>query len=107
VPNETFWILYSFRSYLGWQLEASGNRLAPWIHLGRFRNVGNDYLGRRFYGEEIPLMGFETIGLLIFARLFELSQFLMDNAALLFFSSLFLILWLTGIITVLRRWAGE
>lgn len=52
-------------------------------------------------------MGFETIGLLIFARLFELSQFLMDNAALLFFSFLFLILWLTGIITVLRRWAGE
>jgi uncharacterized membrane protein len=52
-------------------------------------------------------MGLETVALLIFARLMELSQFLMENAALLFFCSLFLILWITGIITVLRRWAGE
>lgn len=107
MPNETSWIFYSLRSYLGWQLEASRNRLASWIHLGRVRNVGNDYLGSRFNGKEVSLMGIETIGLLIFARLFELSQFLMENAALLFFAFLFLILWLTGIITVLRRWAGE
>jgi uncharacterized membrane protein len=52
-------------------------------------------------------MGFETVALLIFARLMELSEFLRDNAALLFFSSLFLILWLTGIITVVRRWRSE
>ena len=52
-------------------------------------------------------MGFETIALLVFARLMELSRFLEDNAALLFFSSLFLILWITGIITVVRRWREE
>lgn len=52
-------------------------------------------------------MGFETIAFVIFARLMELSQFLRENAALLFFSALFLILWLTGIITVVRRWRSE
>jgi uncharacterized membrane protein len=52
-------------------------------------------------------MGIETIALLIFARLMELSLLLLENAGLLFFSSLFLVLWLTGIITVVRRWAGQ
>ena len=52
-------------------------------------------------------MGFETIALVIFARLIELSQFLRDNAALLFFSLFFLILWLTGIITIVRNWRSE
>ena len=52
-------------------------------------------------------MGIETIALLIFGGLIELSLFLLENAGLLFFSSLALILWLTGIITVVRRWAGE
>jgi hypothetical protein len=52
-------------------------------------------------------MGFETIALVIFARLMEVSRFLEENAGLLFFSSLFLILWMTGIITVLRRWREE
>jgi hypothetical protein len=52
-------------------------------------------------------MGIETIALLIFARFIELSLFLLENAGLLFFSSLALIFWLTGVITVVRRWAGE
>jgi hypothetical protein len=52
-------------------------------------------------------MGIELIGILIFARLMEISRFLEDNAGLLFFSSLFLILWMTGVITVLRRWRAE
>jgi hypothetical protein len=52
-------------------------------------------------------MGIETIALLIFARLMELSQLLVENGGLLFFSSLILILWLIGIITVVRRWAGQ
>jgi hypothetical protein len=52
-------------------------------------------------------MGIELIGILLFARLIEISRFLEDNAELLFFSSLFLILWMTGIITVLRRWRAE
>ena len=52
-------------------------------------------------------MGIETIALLIFARLMELSQLLLENAGLLFFFSLLLVLWLTGIITVVRRWAGQ
>jgi len=52
-------------------------------------------------------MGIELIGILLFARLMEISRFLEDNAGLLFFSSLFLILWMTGIITVLRRWRAE
>jgi len=52
-------------------------------------------------------MGIETIALLIFARLIELSFLLLENAGLVFFSSLLLVLWLTGVITVVRRWAGE
>ena len=52
-------------------------------------------------------MGIETIALLIFALLMELSQLLLENAGLLFFSSLLLVLWLTGIITVVRRWSSE
>ncbi len=52
-------------------------------------------------------MGIETIALLIFARLMELSLLLLENAGLLFFSFLLLVLWLTGIITVVRRWAGQ
>jgi hypothetical protein len=51
-------------------------------------------------------MGMEIIALVIFARLFEISQFLQNNAALLFFSSLLLVLWLTWVITVVRRWRG-
>jgi hypothetical protein len=49
-------------------------------------------------------MGIEIIGILIFARLMELSQFLRENALLLSVPSIFLLLWLTGIITVVRRW---
>ena len=52
-------------------------------------------------------MGFETVAVLIFARLMELSQLLLENAGLLFFSSLLLVLGLIGIITVVRRWAGQ
>ena len=52
-------------------------------------------------------MGIELIGILVFARLMEMSRFLEDNAGFLFFSSLFLILWMTGVITVVRRWRAE
>lgn len=52
-------------------------------------------------------MGLELIGVLIFARLMELSQFLRENALLLSLTSIFLVLWLTGIITVVRRWRSE
>jgi hypothetical protein len=52
-------------------------------------------------------MGFEVIAVLLFARLMEFSQLLRENAGLLFFSTLFMIVWLGGIITVVRRWSGE
>jgi hypothetical protein len=52
-------------------------------------------------------MGFEVIAVLIFALFMEVDQFIRENAGLLFFSSIFLILWLSGIITVVRRWAGQ
>jgi len=52
-------------------------------------------------------MGFELIAVLLFARLMEVSQLLRENAGLLFFSSLFTVLWIGGIITVVRRWSGE
>ena len=52
-------------------------------------------------------MGLELIAVIIFAELMELSQFLRANAGLIFFSSLLLILWITGIITVVRRWRAE
>ena len=52
-------------------------------------------------------MGFEVIAVLLFARLMEISQLLRENAGLLFFSTIFMLLWLGGIITVVRRWSGE
>lgn len=52
-------------------------------------------------------MGIEMLGVLIFAWLMELSEFLRANAVLLFGFFTFLLLWLTGIITVVRRWAAE
>ena len=52
-------------------------------------------------------MGFEVIAVLLFARLMEFSQLLRENAGLLFFSTLFMIVWLGGIIAVVRRWSGE
>jgi hypothetical protein len=52
-------------------------------------------------------MGFEVIAVLLFARLMDFSQLLRENAGLLFFSTLFMIVWLGGIITVVRRWSGE
>ena len=52
-------------------------------------------------------MGFESVALVIFAWLMELSRFLEDNAGLLFFTSLLLVLWLTVVITVVRRWRSE
>jgi hypothetical protein len=52
-------------------------------------------------------MGFETIAFVIFAQLMEVSSFIEDNFGLLFFSFLLLILWITGIITVVRRWRAE
>jgi hypothetical protein len=52
-------------------------------------------------------MGIEIIFLLVFAQLIELSELLRQNAALVFFLSLFLVLSLTGAITTVRRWRGE
>jgi hypothetical protein len=52
-------------------------------------------------------MGIESLALVIFAWLMELSRFLEDNAGLLFFTSLLLVLWLTGVINVVRRWRSE
>ena len=52
-------------------------------------------------------MGFEMIGILIFAGLIEVSEWLRANAVLIFGFSTFLLLWLTGIITVVRRWSSE
>ena len=107
MPNEALWILYSFRSYLGWQLEASGNELASWIHTRSLRLSWNDNLLRRLPSKEVSVMGIESLALVIFAWLLELSRFLEDNAGLLFFTSLLLVLWLTGVITVVRRWRSE
>ena len=105
--NETYWILYSLRSYLGWQLEASGNELASWIHSRSFRVSWNDNLLRRLPSKEVSLMGLEVIAVLVFALFMEVDQFIRENVGLLFFSSIFLILWLSGIITIVRRWAGQ
>ena len=52
-------------------------------------------------------MGIESLALVIFASLVELSVFLEDNAGLIFFISLLLVVWLTGVITVVRRWRSE
>lgn len=52
-------------------------------------------------------MGIEMLGVLIFAWLVELSEFLATNAVLLFVFFTSLLLWLTGIITLVRRWAGQ
>jgi hypothetical protein len=52
-------------------------------------------------------MGLEVIAVLIFALFMEADQFIRENAGLLFFSLIFLILWLSGIITIVRRWAGQ
>jgi hypothetical protein len=52
-------------------------------------------------------MGIESLALVIFAWLMELSRFLEDNAKLLFSTSLLLVLWLTVVITVVRRWRAE
>jgi hypothetical protein len=52
-------------------------------------------------------MGIESLALIIFAWLMELSRFLEDNSGLLFSTSLLLIVWLTGVMTVVRRWRSE
>jgi hypothetical protein len=52
-------------------------------------------------------MGIEVVAVLLFAWFMELNQLLRDNAGILFFSSFFVILWTTGVITIVRRWAGE
>jgi len=52
-------------------------------------------------------MGIELIGVLIFARLMEASQFLRENALLLSASFILPVIWLIGIITVVRKWRAE
>ena len=52
-------------------------------------------------------MGIEIIGVVIFAWLLQASHFLMENALLLFLTSAVLILWMTGIVTLMRRWEGR
>ena len=85
-------------------MEASGNGLASWILTWSLWFSTIDNLVRRLPSKEVSLMGIEIIGILIFARLMELSQFLRENALLLSVPSIFLLLWLTGIITLVRRW---
>lgn len=52
-------------------------------------------------------MGIETIVVLFLASLIQLSDFLERNAALISFLVLFLAAWLTGVITIVRRWRAE
>ena len=52
-------------------------------------------------------MAIEIIGVILFVYLMEISNFIRHNAALLFFGSVFLTLWITGVITITRRWAGQ
>ena len=52
-------------------------------------------------------MGIESLALVIFAWLIDLSRFLENNAGLLFFTSVLLLVWLTGVITIVRRWRSE
>jgi hypothetical protein len=61
VSNETIWILYSFRSYLGWQLEASGNELASGIHARSLWVSRNDYLLRRLPSKEVSMNEVEFV----------------------------------------------
>jgi hypothetical protein len=49
----------------------------------------------------------ELIAVTILTGLMEMSELLQANGGLLFFSSLFAIIWVTGIIIVLRRWEGN
>ena len=52
-------------------------------------------------------MAIEMIGVLIFAWLVGLSQFLAANAVLIFVCFASLLLWLNGIITIIRRWERQ
>jgi hypothetical protein len=52
-------------------------------------------------------MGIEMVALVIFAQLVEASVFLEQNAGLLVGTFLFLFLFATGSITVVRRWREE
>jgi hypothetical protein len=52
-------------------------------------------------------MGIELIALVVFARLLEASSFLLQNAVLLVSTTVFLVLSLSGIITLMRRWDGR
>jgi hypothetical protein len=52
-------------------------------------------------------MGIEMIGLLIFARLMELSELLRESAGILFFSFVFAVIWLGAIFTIVGRWRGN
>jgi len=52
-------------------------------------------------------MGIEMVALVILAQLVEASVFLEQNAGLLVGTFLFLLLFATGSITVVRRWREE
>jgi len=52
-------------------------------------------------------MGIELIGVVLFARLIEVSQFLREHGGLIFFTATFLILWACGVIAAVRRWEGR
>jgi hypothetical protein len=48
-------------------------------------------------------MGLDTIAVMLIVQLLEASEFIRKNGGLIFFSALFLILWLSGVITIVRR----
>jgi hypothetical protein len=52
-------------------------------------------------------MGIEIIGLLIFNQLFRLSELLLENAGILFFTSGFLVVWVFLTLAAVRRWRSE
>jgi len=107
VSNENNRNRTSLRSYPFGKLGTSEGRYAFGLYAGTLWDSRRDGLASRPPNEEVSLMGFEIIGILLFARLMEISQLLRENAGLLFFSTIFMLLWLGGIITVVRRWSGE
>lgn len=48
-------------------------------------------------------MAFDTIAVMLLVQLLQASEFIRQNAGLIFFGGVFLILWLSGVITIVRR----
>ena len=107
MSNEAIRILYSIRSYLGWELGTSEGRFASGIQLGCLRVSRSDYLVRRLPSKEVSLMSIELIPILLFAWFVELIKPIQANSGLLFLTPLLAIVWALGIIALVRRWRAE